>query len=105
MNRWLALLRPADMQGGRATELNLAPFQFAGLLGSEAMAIGHHDQAGVPKSPAALLGLLDQLFDLGRRQVFAAAYIGIRLPGRHTLLNLPVFVTWIDQLQVRNHWR
>jgi hypothetical protein len=42
----------------RMAKLDLAPFQFAGLLGAEAVPIGHHDQAGVPQPPAATLAAL-----------------------------------------------
>jgi hypothetical protein len=65
---------------------------------------------------------LDQLLDLGRSQIFARAQIGIGLLGRHGPRtgdredrhrvngnnlgrgNLPVFVTWPDHFQARDHW-
>jgi hypothetical protein len=34
---WLALFGPADVQGGRSTKLNLAPFELAGFLGAQAV--------------------------------------------------------------------
>ena len=100
VNRRLAFLGPADMQRSRATELNLAPFQLASLLGAKPMPIRHHDQAGIPQAPPAILGRLDQLLDLGRRQIFSAAHLGI---GHATRCDLPVFVTWLDQFKTRNH--
>src|SRR3974390_2905365 len=112
MDGWLALLGPANMQRGRAAELDLRPLKLAGFLRAQAVAVGHDDEAGVPLSPAPVLGRFDQLLDLGRRQIFAAAQIGIGLPDRHDPRindlvrdNLAVFVTWLDQFQVRDHWR
>jgi len=112
MDGGLALLGAADMQGSRAAELDLRPLQFAGLPGAQAVAVGHDDQAGIPQAPAAVLGRLDQLLDLGRGQIFARAQIGISRPRRHNRRidgglgcgNLPVFVTWLDQLQARNRF-
>src|SRR6516165_9198642 len=119
----LALLGAADMQGSRAAELDLAPFQFAGLFRAQAVPVGHDDEAGVALPPAAVLGRLDQPLDLGPGQIFPAAQIGIGLPRRHGprtdegtvvigrggnnlgRVNLPVFVTWLDQFQARDHWQ
>jgi hypothetical protein len=56
------------------------------------------------RPPAAILGGLDQLFDLGRGQIFAAAHLGVGYAPGRLLLDLPVFVAWLDQLQLRNHW-
>src|SRR6516162_4637611 len=112
MDGWLALLGSANMQRGRAAELDLRPLKLAGFLGPQALAVGHDDEAGVPLPPAPALGRFDQLLDLGRCQIFAAAQIGIGLPDRHdprinVLVrgNLPVFVTWLDQFEARNHWQ
>jgi hypothetical protein len=44
-------------------------------------------------APAAGLGYLDKLLDLGRQQVLATTHIGIGDPNRG---NLPVFVTWLN---------
>ena len=63
MDGWLALLGPANMQRGRAAELDLRPLKLAGFLGAQAVAVGHDDEAGVPLSPAPVLGRLDQLLD------------------------------------------
>jgi hypothetical protein len=71
VHRRLALLGAADMEGSRATELDLRPFQLASLLGAKPMPIRHHDEAGIPLAPPAALGRLDQLLDLGRGEVFA----------------------------------
>jgi hypothetical protein len=103
VDRRLASLGPADMQRSRATELDLAPFQLARLLGAKPMPIRHHDQAGIPQAPSAILGRLDQLLDLGRGEVFARAHLRIGQPARRGGLNLPVFVTWLDKFQPRNH--
>jgi hypothetical protein len=43
MNAWLAVLGPTDMQTSRPSELNLAPFQLAGVSGAQTVTIGHED--------------------------------------------------------------
>ena len=58
-------------------------------------------KGGDEETPAAFPGRLDELLDLGRCQVLAGSQVGIGGPDRH---DLPVYVTWIDQLQVRIHW-
>jgi hypothetical protein len=83
MNRRLAVLDPADMQGSGPAELNLAPFQIANLAGPQAVSEGNQDQGSVPVAVPPLSRLLDQLFDLGRRQVFAGPQLGIWQPNQN----------------------
>src|SRR5258708_1289300 len=92
------------MQRGRWPDLDVRPFQFAGLLGPQAVAIARQDQAGVAMSPASALRRLHQLFDLGRQQILAAPHLGIGQAPR-ARLNLPVYVTWFNQVEMRIHWR
>jgi hypothetical protein len=67
---------PPDMQRGRSPKLHLRPFQLAGLLGAQAVTVGHKDQGGVPMAPSARLRRLEQLLDLVSRR------LGVCGPGR-----------------------
>jgi hypothetical protein len=104
VNRRTAVLGSADVQRSVPAKFNLRPFEVTSLDSAQAVAIGHHDQADIPQTPAAVFGRLGQLLDLGRRQVFAAAQVGIGRPAGHSGLNLPVYVTWLDQFKMRIHW-
>ena len=81
MHRRLAVLGAADVQRGRSAELDLRPFQIADLDRPEAMPEGDQDQRGVPVTVAAIPGRLDQLLDLGRRQIFPRSKLGIWRPN------------------------
>ena len=56
MNAWLAVLGATDMQAGRPSELNLAPFQLTGLLSAQTVTVGNKDERRVAMPPAAVLG-------------------------------------------------
>jgi hypothetical protein len=71
-----ALLDPADVQRGRG-EVDLVPAQVGQLARPQAVAIGHKDHGGLPVRPSVGLGDLEQPFDLGFRQVFAGAEVGV----------------------------
>src|ERR1700730_18259322 len=57
---------PAGHAARPIAQLHLRPFQLAGLLGAQAVTVGHKDQGGVPMPPAARLRRLEQLLDLVR---------------------------------------
>jgi len=92
MDRRLAFLGAPYVQGSRSTELDLGPFQLAGFLGSQTVPVGHKDQCRVPMPPAAVLGRLDQLLDLGRRQILPGPQRGIRATAQNRI-NFPIYVT------------
>jgi len=71
-----ALLDPANVQGGRS-EVHLIPPKVCQLACPQAMTVGNKDHGGVPMSPAVAPGGPEQPFDLGLRQVFASAQVGI----------------------------
>src|SRR5436190_22009515 len=71
MDGWRAVLGPADMHAA-LVELDLVPLEIADLRGSQSMTIGDQDHGRVSMSVAAVLaGIVHELFDLARRQVFS----------------------------------
>jgi hypothetical protein len=56
-----------------AAELDLRPFQIGDLAGAQAVAIADKDERRVTMGMAGAAGGADELFDLGRRQIFACA--------------------------------
>jgi hypothetical protein len=71
MHARLSILGSPHMQRCRPAELNLGPFQVADFRCPQAMPEGDQDQRCVTVTVATIPGGLDQLLDLGRRQVFA----------------------------------
>jgi len=67
------------------------------------MTVGYGDQGGIAMSPATVLGRLEQLIDFGWRKILARPQRGICLPTKRIGLNLPVYVTWLDQVKARIH--
>jgi hypothetical protein len=65
LNARLAILYSPNMQRGRPTKLHLTPFEIGDLRGPQTVAEGDQDQGCVAMTVAAVLGNLDQLFDLG----------------------------------------
>jgi hypothetical protein len=101
MNAGLAILGPPNVKSSRPAELDLAPFELASLNCAQAMPVARQDQAGVPMPPAAFPGRLEQLLNLGWRQILPCPHVGIGQAPK-LVVNLPVFVTWLDELQVQH---
>lgn len=76
MRAGAALFDPADMQRSRC-EVDLIPAQVRQLGGSQAVPVGHKDHRAVAVPPSVALGGQEQSLDLGLRQVFAGAQVGI----------------------------
>jgi hypothetical protein len=81
MRRWLTVLRPADVQRGRAAEFDLRPFEVRDLGGAQAMAIGDENQRRVTMAVAAAAGRADELSDLVRYSRERTALLGARGDG------------------------
>src|SRR6185437_8140915 len=81
VNARLAILDPADMQGRRSAELHLRPFQVADFRSPQAMPEGNQHRRRVPMPPATIPRRLNQLLDLGWRQVLARAQVRIGWPN------------------------
>lgn len=77
MKARLAVLDTPDVDGGRSAKLDLRPLQIAYLGSSQAMPKSSQDQRSVPVAIPPLPRFFDQLFDLGRRQIFAGTKLGI----------------------------
>ena len=97
MGAGAALLDPADVQGGRG-EVDLVPAQVRQFARPQTMAVGHKDHRGVPVAPSVALGGLEQPLDLGLRQVFAGAQVGIGTARRP---NCSYFGVRCHQLEMR----
>ncbi len=82
MSRWLAILRPPDMQRGAAPELDLRPFEIVDFDRAETMAVRDQDQRSVAMRVAAFPSGLDELFDFGGRQILPRPELYVARPGR-----------------------
>jgi hypothetical protein len=71
------------MQGGIAAELDLRPLQTGDLGRPQAVPERNQDQRRIAVTVAARLCRLDELLDLGDRQIFPRAPVGIARARRH----------------------
>src|SRR4029077_6179140 len=100
MNARGAVLNPPDVQGGVAPEFHLRPLQPGYLGRPQAVAEGDQHERGIPVPMTNGLGRLDHRLELGDREIFPRPELGIRRPDG----NLSVYVTRLDELQLRSHW-
>src|SRR3954447_18776967 len=70
MNRWRAVLGPADVHAA-LVQLDLVPLEIADLGGSKSVTMGDQDHGRVSMSVAIVpTGIVRELFDLPGGQVF-----------------------------------
>jgi hypothetical protein len=81
VNTRLAVLHAPDVQRGGSVELDLRPFQVADFTSPQTVSKRDQDQGAISVAVAPLPGLLDQLFDFGRCQIFAGTKLCIRWAG------------------------
>jgi hypothetical protein len=74
MNARCAVLGPLDIDG-RGVQVNLLPAKVDQLADAQRMPEGHQDQQSVAARIAAVAGGVDQLGNLGLRQILALPVI------------------------------